>query len=318
MTSDLNLRELRYFVAVHQERSFSAAARALFMTQPPLSQAIASLERTLGVKLFERSTRELRPTAAAEALLSEAIDLLQRAAEVPSRLHSAHAVDGGRPTVRIGALSSAFTAYLPRLLPALGEIHPSVTDMASSEALAALDESRLDLALTRESTGRSADEVLLVQERLFVAVPRGHRFSGREDCTTVELRQEPLIVFERSMAPLAFDSIATCYRMAGIPMRPVSHIHSEQAALGLVRAGLGISIVPEMLTRAGWEDITFLALRDSPVTMPLWAAVAAGDPHRLLETVRDASASALADLGIPVSGAVDPPRTTVDPPHTKE
>lgn len=307
MSPDLSLRELRYFVTVYQERSFSAAARTLFMTQPPLSQAIASLERSLGVTLFERSTRALTPTPAADALWPEAVDLLRRAAEAPARLHSARATDSGRPTVRIGAISSTFTTFLAHFLPALDAVHPSVTDMASSDAMAALAAGRLDLALTRESAGHGPEELRVVDERFFVAVPHGHRLAGRAGCTAGELRDEPVIAFDRSMAPLAFDAIAACFRLADVPLRPAAHIRSEQAAIGLVRAGLGISVVPEMLTRSTWDGIDFLELRDSPVTAPLWASVAPGDPYGLLPMVRRASATTLTALGIPAPDAVEPP-----------
>jgi DNA-binding transcriptional LysR family regulator len=311
MSNEPTLRELRYFVTVYQERSFSGAARALYMTQPPLSQAIASLERTLGVTLFERSTRELRPTAAAEALLPDAIQLLQRAAELPARVRSARAAAGGLPTIRIGAVSSLFTAYLPGLLPELTEIHPSVSDLASSQALADLHEGRLDVTLTREALGDPEHEQLLLEERFFIAVPSGHRFAGQGPRAVEELRDEPLILYDRSMAPFAFDAIAACFRDAGVPLRPTAHIRSEQAALGLVRAGLGISLVPELLTAATWDGVEFLPLRDTSRTTPLWCAVASGDPFALLPRFRRASDRALNALDIPVA-------TTTDSPHPKE
>lgn len=298
MSAEFTLRELRYFVAVHRERSFSAAARHLRMSQPPLSQAIRSLERSLDVTLFERTTREVRPTAAADVLLPEATFLLQRASETASRIRTARGDGHVDRAVHVGAVTSAFTAFLPRLIAELTHMHFSVVDIPSSSILEEIRDGRLDLGLTRDVPQGDARHRQLAEERLFVAIPTEHRLKDRSTCTIAEIVDESLIAFDRARAPLAFDSIAACFRTVGATMRPVAHISSEQAALGLVRAQLGIALVPEILTPVPWEGVHFVALADSPVTYPLRMVVAPGDPLGLLDPVESAARRALSALGV--------------------
>lgn len=304
-----SLRELRYFLAVYEHRSFSAAARSLYMSQPPLSQAVASLEKALGVSLFERTGRQVIPTPAGVALQPEALLLLRRAEELPARLGRARAVASDLPTLRLGAVSSLFTAYLAALLPHLQEVADvSVLELSSADALTELREGRLDAALTRESAGRGLREEVLLQERLFAAVPGGHDVADRGSIRLAELREEPVILFERTMAPFAFDTIATAFRQAGVPLRPIGHVRTEQAALGLVRAGQGITIVPELFTRTTWDGIAFLALEDVAATAALRGAVAPSDPAGMLPALHRANAKALSslDLSMPLGAPSTP------------
>lgn len=306
MNPDLSLREFRYFIAVYQTRSFSAAARKLQMSQPPLSQAIASLERRLGVKLFERTSREVRPTLAADALFPEAEFICRRVAETPA-LVSRLMRDGNQgPLVRVGAVSSTFAAFLSALIRHMSSVSLTVTDFSSSQAIEELSAGRLDLALVRDAN-LEAEQIVLVEERLFVAVPKQHNFAEMDACRITDIAHDPLIVFDRAMAPIAFDTIAACFRLSEIPMNPIAHVHSEQAALGLVAAGMGVTIVPETLTSLPRNGVVFLRLRDSPVTYPLRALVEPGDPLQLLPVVHDASQRALRDLRLPTSPENGPP-----------
>lgn len=307
MSPDLSLREFRYFIAVYQTRSFSAAARKLQMSQPPLSQAIATLERRLDVRLFERTSREVRPTLAADALFPEAEFIVRRAAETPALVSRLVREGNQRPLVRVGAVSSTFAAFLSALIPHMSSVSMTVSDFSSSQAIEELSAGRLDLALVRDSD-LEAEQIVLVEEQLFVAVPEHHALADLDECRITDIANDPLIVFDRAMAPIAFDAIAACFRLSEVPMNPVAHVHSEQAALGLVAADLGVTFVPETLTSLPRNGVTFLRLRDSPVTYPLRALVEPGDPLHLLPLVRDTSQRALSDLRMPMSSEPSPPK----------
>lgn len=301
--SDLDLRLLRYFVAVYDTRSFTAAARRLRMSQPPLSQAVVALERDLGVRLFERSTRSVVPTTEADVLYAEATFLLRRADEVRSLVRGRTAGD----PIRIAAITSTFPAVLPAILPAFADHRLVVTDRGSAEQRRALRDGQIDLAILRDWGAESEDQIVLANERLVLALPEGHRLAGGASASLGSVADEPIILFERDRAPVAFDTIVAACRDAGFSPEPVAQVQSEQAMLGLVSARIGVAVVPEIMALTRWPGVCFRDLDDVEQRTPLLARVAAGDPRGLLPMTLRAFRAARDLLGI----SVDPP--TIDP-----
>ncbi|MFC7404621.1 LysR substrate-binding domain-containing protein [Georgenia alba] len=296
---DLELRLLRNFTAVYEARSFTAAARRLRTSQPPVSQAIAALERELGVRLFERTTRAVTPTSAAETLYPEAQFLLRRAAETVTLIERGAQ---GRP-VRLAAVTSTFPALLPAILPLLAEYEPVVTEMGSEEQKHALAAGHLDLAILRDWGDATDDQIVLADERFVLAVPADHPLAGTGSAALTAVAEERIVLFERSRAPVAFDAIAGACTAAGFSPSPICHVQSEQAMLGLVSAGAGVAIVSELLTLTPWPGVSYVAVDDATHRTPLRARVARGDPLGLLEVIERAFRSAQSRLGFATAEA---------------
>ncbi|WP_271984384.1 LysR family transcriptional regulator [Pseudoclavibacter terrae] len=282
--SEISLKQLRCFVAVYTERSFTRAAKRLGLAQSPVSQAVAALETQLGVTLFERGGRDVTPTAAAEALYPEAVEIRRRA-EGLQRLASAASEQPATRVLRIGSVSSLFSSALPALIrsEALAPFAVDVSDGSNADLTTSVDDGDLDVALLRDLSPDSDRHVVAFRERLCVAVAEGHELAGREAISTDELRDHPLVLFDRGRAPLAFDLTVGAFLRSGNPLRIASRVTSEQAMLGLVSCGLGVALVPQSLAVHPWPGVAFRELQDAEHSYPLAVRVTAGDPLGLLE-----------------------------------
>lgn len=284
--SEISLKQLRCFVAVYTERSFTKAAGLLGMKQSPVSQAVASLERQLGQRLFERGSREVVPSAAADALYPEALELRRRADSLP-RLVSDSSDGIARPRLRLGAASSAFPSIIGGAVATLSEYSLVVTDGASAQLALAVDRGDIDVCLIREFDSGRADERVAFRERLTVAVPDAHPLAGRDSLSAADFVDQPVVTFSRNTAPIAFDLVASVFLEAGSNMHVIAHLSTEQAILGVVGTGAGISLVPESVSLETWRGVTFVPLIDADHTYPLTVRTAPGDPLDLLDRLTD-------------------------------
>lgn len=295
--SEVSLKQLRCFVAVYTERSFTRAAHLLGMKQSPVSQAVAALERQLDQRLFDRGAREVRPTAAADALYPEALELRRRADSL-QQLIAESRDNVFRTRLRLGAASSAFPLIVRGAIAALGEYSLIISDGASSKLAHALDNGDIDVCLIREFGSRRVGERVAFRERLVVAVPESHSLAERAILTAADIVDQPVVTFSRSIAPIAFDLVSSVFLDAGSSMRVVAHLSTEQAILGLVRAGIGISLVPESVALVDWPGVTFISLAGAHRTYPLTVRTAPGDPLGILDHLTNALARWSSDHGI--------------------
>lgn len=284
MTEMVDLRALSYFLAVAEEMSVTAAARRFHMAQPALSQAITRLERRLGVTLFDRTRGRLRLTAAGRLLVPEARALLDRAREVTELLPHAQ---GTEPTVlRIGAIASAVSGLLPRVLPGFLRQHPSlaprVYEMGQRTQVEALRTGAIDIGvcrMTRAEEGSGLTVTRLTDEPLYCAVPASHPLAapgaGGRPVPLARLADEDLICFPRSLAPVAFDTLVAVCMRAGFSPRFRQEARNDQAILGMVACGLGLALVPETSTRISVPGVTCVALAEPYAVTPL-SVVTAG------------------------------------------
>lgn len=293
---DIEIRLLRYFCAVYAARSFTQAAKELNMAQPPLSQAITGLERNLGVALFHRSTRHVTPTPAGIQLFGEAEHILRRAEQLPRLVKEAESFP--KKPIRIGAVSSVFSVLLPRLLPYFDDFEVIVRDLPSEQQVQALEREELDLAILRAWKDSRYEQVSIMDERLIVALSDSHPLGGRGSVSLRELREERIVLFERSRAPVAFDGIVAAFSSAGVSPQPAAHVTSEQAMLGLVAAGQGFALVTEIMALSEWPGVRFLALESSRQRSPLRARVRSGDPLGLLPRIRCARDAVVPNLSL--------------------
>ncbi|NEX61906.1 LysR family transcriptional regulator [Noviherbaspirillum galbum] len=271
---NLELRQLRYFVAVAEETHFGRAAARLHMTQPPLSQAIQSLEAALGAPLFERTKRSVALTPAGEALLPEARRLLQQAAGLPDLVRRAASGEAGSMTLSF--ISTADYSVLPPLLrefrerfPQVGiELREATTDVQLDDLLAGRIDAGLLIPPLPEKALAELEYMTVLSEPLVLAAPQG--LAGLAGTEAADLRQVgdmPLIIFPRRIAPAFHDAILGCFRDAGLTPRIGQEAIQMQTIVGLVSAGMGIALVPQSVSNLKRPGVDYkpLARGTAPV-----------------------------------------------------
>lgn len=255
----LELRQLRYFMAVAEELNFTRAAEQLHISQPPLSAQITQLEAELGVKLFERSSRKVTLTDAGAVFLHDVQIIMSRLSDTAERVRHVHAGLAGR--IEIGLSGSHFLGPLPNHIFTIEATHPDIqvvlNELAPNEQLDALREGRIDLSVSRQSVD---DELLcsrmLWPDPLLVALPASHPLLARDTLTLKQLAQERFIMLRRDTSKFADQVFMACATYGFHP--EVMHSVAEvPAQLSLVGAGLGIALVPTTRATTSRTDWVF-------------------------------------------------------------
>ncbi len=245
----IELRLWRQFVAVAEELHFGRAAQRLHMTQPPLTQAIALLERALGLRLFERTKRSVALTPAGAALLPEARDLLARAQALPAHARSAAAGEVGR--LRLAFVSTVGFDLLPRWVRAFREQYPRVEldllEATGDVQLEGLARGDIDAGFMLHSPGFAPpglNHCLIAREPLVVALPEQHPLAAQEKIALQDVLAEPLVIFPRRILPSVYDAVFALYHAAGRSPLIAQEAIQMQTIVNLVSAGLGVAWVP--------------------------------------------------------------------------
>lgn len=260
----INLRRLEYFVAVAEELHFGRAADRLGIAQPPLSQQIQKLESELGAQLFDRSRRSVALTDAGAALLPEARRLLAMAGRVAAIPRDVHEGTTGR--LRLGFIGSAGYRLVPALLRHSREHTPDMTlelsELPTADQLDRIDDGKLDLGLVRPPVLRNSVRTAFIWTEPFVAVlPAGHQLATQDVIDPSELRDEAFVIFPRGRGPGLFETITRLCEAHGFAPRVTQEAVQMQTIVGLVGAGLGVSIVP-----ASVQDFRLQGVRYVPLT----------------------------------------------------
>lgn len=284
----LDLRHLEQFVAVAEELSFTRAAARLRMAQPPLSQSIAKLERRLGVRLFERGSRQVSLTTAGHVLLAEARVVLRRADEA-ARIVSR--TEGMWP-LRVGSIPSALSGVLPDVIPgfraAQANVLPLIYEMEERDQLDALRHRDLDIGVCRLNFNpRDLAVTRLPDERLICALPETHPLAGRRRVRLAELRDEDFVNFPRANAPVANDAVISACAASGFTPRIVHEVANDQALLSLVACGLAVALVPSATAGMRMNHVTFRRLYEEYAVTPLAAVLPAHDATPAAAHLRD-------------------------------
>lgn len=243
----IELRQLRYFLAVADSLHFARAAEKLHIAQPSLSQQIRALEDELGVRLFERSRRHVALTTDGEALLPYARRLVALADDAHEEFAERSGLRRGR--VRLGTTPTLGGHLLPRAMGGFFQTYPgleiTITEDGSDRLARQLEQGHLDLALLVEDPNMH-DIVFesLLKEEIVVALPEGHQDAGRTTISMADLRQERFILC-REGYHLRTLTLAACKEAGFRPRIAVSGIDID-TALRFVRAGLGVTLVPKM------------------------------------------------------------------------
>ncbi|HEV7731995.1 MAG TPA: LysR substrate-binding domain-containing protein [Candidatus Binatia bacterium] len=268
----MELRHLRYFVAVAEELHFSRAAARLHIAQPPLSQQIRHLEHELEVALFTRTRRRVELTAAGRAFLDEARSVLEqadRAARIARR------VGGGQiGHLSIGFVPSADLDLLPRVLRVWQRRYPDVElelqVLFAAAQIDALLAGRIQVGLVRlPLTPQRGLVVERVQsEPLVVALPRRHRLARRRAIRLPDLAGDTLLLFPRHVAPGYYDVLMGAFEGAGLTPR-VFHPGTLQTNLALISAGIGITLLPASIRNLRRAGVVYRPLAAAAPTVEL-------------------------------------------------
>jgi len=261
----VELRLWRQFVAVAEELHFGRAARRLHMTQPPLTQAIAQLERLLEVRLFERSKRSVQLTAAGEALLPAARELLARAQALPAQARAAAAGETGR--LRLAFVSTVGFALLPQWLRGWRAQQPQVQmdliEATGDVQLPALERGEIDAGFMLHSPGfapAGLAHLPVAREPLLLALPEAHPLAAAPRLSLAAALQEPLVIFPRRIVPSLHDAIFGMYHAAGREPRVVQEAIQMQTIVNLVSGGLGVAWVPDSVRQFQRSGVVYREL----------------------------------------------------------
>lgn len=248
--AQIDLRAWRQFVAVAEELHFGRAAERLHMTQPPVTQAIAQLERTLGVALFDRTRRRVALTPAGEALLPDVRELLARAQALPERARAAAAGQVGR--VRIAFVSTIGFEKLPAWVREFRVLCPEVAlelvEATGDVQLEAFARGEIDAGLMLHSPGAAPPALARLpveQEPLVLAMPAQHALASATPVSLAQVLAEPLVIFPRRIVPSLHDAIHGLYHTAGRTPTVAQEAIQMQTIVNLVSGGIGVAWVPQ-------------------------------------------------------------------------
>lgn len=265
----VELRQLRYFLAVAEELHFARAAERLQMTQPPLTVAIRGLERELGVRLFDRSTRKVALTPAGEAFRRRARAALEELDAAAA--DAAEAAAGRTGLLRVGFVSSASYTVIPEGIREFQRRRPRVelvlSPLTSGEQVELLLDGGLDLGLVRDP-GRvpGLDFELLSAEELVAVVPESHPLAAGHEIMPAALRGEPMVLFPYRLMPGFVARVLGLLEPGGVRPNVVQQAIHQETVLGLVAAGIGISVLPASVERFGMPGVAIRPLAGRPMT----------------------------------------------------
>jgi DNA-binding transcriptional LysR family regulator len=272
----MELRHLRYFVAVAEERHFGRAAARLRMAQPPLSRQIQALEAELGLVLFERNRRQVELTPAGTTLLDHARGIFEA---VDLAVHEAKRASLGESGRIVVAYPSTF-AYsgLPELVRAFrakfAAVELVLRELSPQDQLDAIRDHRVDVGFVRAPVDEPGLTTELVRsEPLVAALPSGHPLAGRRSLALALLAKEPFVLFPRARGPAYFDHLVGLCRQAGFTPRIVQEA-PQLDIVSLVAAGLGVSILPSSIRRFRRAGIVLRPIVGGPRTelLVVWSA----------------------------------------------
>ncbi|AIZ35159.1 LysR family transcriptional regulator [Pseudomonas sp. K1(2024)] len=272
----MELRHLRYFIAVAEELHFGRAAQQLGISQPPLSQQIQALEQELGARLFERTNRRVALSEAGRLFLDEARQVLaqvDKAADVARRAQL-----GELGEMKIGFTSSApFTSRIPQAIHAFRQRFPAVhlhlTEMSSREVVDAVFDESIEVGLMRPlpvPEGLAVTE--LFREPLVAVLNASHPLAACGDggVQMADLAQEPFVFFPRSYGSGLYAQLMELARQAGFSPHFAQEAGEALTIIGLVSAGLGVSVLPASFQRIRIDGVVYRTLLDPQATSAVW------------------------------------------------
>jgi DNA-binding transcriptional LysR family regulator len=280
----MELRHLRYFVAVAEELHFRRAAERLHMSQPPLSQQIRNLEEDVGATLLVRNQRRVELTAAGQAYLVRARDILAAVEDAAREARRVQRGEVGR--LDVGFVGSAMYSVVPELLRAFRERFPDVglrlREVGTTEQLRRLEDGRLDIGFLRPPGARAGLSIeTVLMEPVVAAIPERHPLATAAEIRIEDLAGAPLVLMTRAGAPGLRDALTQL--TDGLTEDAiVQEVNEMQTLVGLVAAGVGVSLVPQSLRALAREGVVYRDLTGEVPTVRLSAAWRTGDDSPVL------------------------------------
>ena len=270
----MELRHLRYFVAIGEEQHYGRAARRLRVAQPALSRQIQDLEQELGFKLFERLPRGVKLSAAGKLFLEDARRILQEVSEAAVR--AGRVASGRSGTLRVGfAENASWRGVVPESFRRFRELHPDadleLQPAASLEQLEALRAGRLDAGFifNMPRGDPDFDQLPVATQHIELAVPKGHALTKRKKLRLRDLAEARFVWFPRRESPALYDRLMhACFRGGLRSPRVVQEGLNEATILSLVSTGLGVGWV---LGSARWrcpESVVIMSVTDLNLLQP--------------------------------------------------
>ncbi len=273
----VEIRHLRYFVAVAEELNFGRAAARLHVAQPGLSQQIKALEAELGVSLLDRDRRGVRLTSEGSLLLAESYAVLSRFDQCVETMRHARAGTRREP-IRVGMFSEFSRAHMPALLAEVRRRHPdlllAIEAMPSSAAVRAVEVGAVELGIVRSAPDRSSVvRRLLASETLGACVPTGHPAAAGAAVAPDALAGEQLLWMPRTANPEYYDHILALLGEAGLEIASVESPGTISASMALVASGYGwcLSCPSEVAAAATEHPLTWLPFDAVELVAETWA-----------------------------------------------
>lgn len=261
----MELRHLRYFVVLAEELHFGRAARRLSISQPPLSVAIRQLEESVGARLFERNSKEVRLTPAGSKLRESARLLLRQAEE--AALEARDIGHGSAGRLRIGFVGAMLYRGLPQALVEFQARFPAVrialAELNSGEQITELLQDRLDVGFVHNSRlPPELQHALMLSEPFVACIPAGHPLARRRQVGVASLRDEAFVLFSRSASPDYHERILGICADAGFRPEVRHEVRHWLSVVSLVSQGMGVALVPSALRRTAMSGAVFRPLKE--------------------------------------------------------
>jgi DNA-binding transcriptional LysR family regulator len=285
----MELRHLRYYVAVAEECHFGRAAERLHIAQPPLSQQIKALESELGVRLLNRSTRKVELTPAGERFLDRARGIL--ASLDAAGVEAARIASGEVGRLALGFTGTATYELLPTLARVLHEDMPGIEldlkgEMLTPRQVTALGDGTIDVGFLRPPVNDPGLEVrVLRREPLIAALPESHPLADRPSVRLADLKAETFISYPSHRRSVVHDAVFAACRRAGFQPTEVQEVAETSTLVAFVAAGLGVALVPASVQHLHITGATFKPLAGTTGEVELAVAWRKGDDSPVLARV---------------------------------
>lgn len=293
----MDVRQLKYFVAVANTRNFTRAAEQLHIAQPPLSRQIQLLEEELGVQLLLRNSRPVRLTEAGRMFYEQAVQIINRMDQLKTttrQLGQAH-----RQTLSIGFVASTLYGRLPLLVRQLRQLYPELdvqlVEMPSMQQVTALKTGRIDLGFGRiRSTDTGVTRTVLREERLVLAVPPDAPLAADTAPVSLQaLHGEKLIVYPKEPRPSFADHVLSLLHDQAIRPDTVHEVREIQTALGLVAAASGLCVIPTSARLR--SDVHYRDIAEAQATSPIILTHRVNDNAWYIEAIKQLLAEMYSD-----------------------
>ena len=276
MLAEMELRHLRYFVAVAEEENVSRAALKLHVSQPGISRQIHDLEDEIGFQLFERSAKSVRLTESGKVFLTEARSVLQHALEA---VNKARTVAGGTSVeINVGYAPSLTIQILPQALRKFQDKFPSVRvalhDLSTEEMLSQVGEMKLQVALTVRPPAkllRGLNFEELARYAMCVAVAPKHSLAKSKSISLEQISREPLIAYNRKDYPEYHEMLEKLFAPVGRKPRIVGEHDGVSSIIAAVEAGRGFALVPSCVASMVGPRLKLLPIKPALAAVPVVA-----------------------------------------------